>query len=122
MAAGEYKIACGYNLHNAGPLVRDKGAPLGLVYPDPLPLELGIPMHLPKGTPAPASGQLLVLWLATKGQAGLANLYRELPWSKFSEKSELAKGKYLAVCGIDCVLKGEQLQQEHGRILGLPGS
>jgi hypothetical protein len=103
-------------------MIRDKKVPLEIVYPDPLPLELGILMQLPKGTPTPAASQLLALWLATKGQAGLAELYRELPWSKFSQKSELAKGKYLAVCDIECTLKGEELQAEHAKLLGLPGS
>ena len=118
VSAGEYSLACGINYHSA---VRemDLGAPLTFFFPDPFPMEFGTQIHVVKWSQTPATSQLFVLWLATKGPQPL---YRGFPWKPGVRKAALAKGKYMAVCDVDCLRKSEEYNQLHARILGLPGA
>lgn len=117
LAAGEYPLFCGANYHSS---VRemDQGAPLIFVVPDPYPMEFGTQIHIVKWSKAPATTQLFVLWLATKGEQPA---YREFPWKPNSRKYPLVQGKYMAVCDVECLGKGAQYDAEHARIIGLPG-
>jgi ABC-type Fe3+ transport system substrate-binding protein len=122
IAAGEFPINCAANYHNALPMI-DEGAPIGFVLPDPIPLELGTQMFVTKWT-LPATTQLFALWAATKAQPVVEKSgYRGFPWDPTSRKYPMAQKKYIAVCGPDCLrLSGEKYDQEHARILKLPGA
>ena len=118
LAAGEYPLFCGANYHST---LReaDQGAPVGLVIPDPYPMEFGTQMRIVKWTQTPATMQLFALWLATKGEQPA---YREFPWKPDSRKYPMVKGKYMAVCEVECLRKAEFYEKEHARIIGLPGA
>jgi ABC-type Fe3+ transport system substrate-binding protein len=122
VAAGEFPINCAANYHNAMPMI-DEGAPIGFVLPDPIPLELGTQMFVTKWT-MPATTQLFAIWAATKAQPVVEKSgYRGFPWDPASRKYPMAQKKYVAVCGPDCLrLAAEKYDQEHARILKLPGS
>jgi iron(III) transport system substrate-binding protein len=122
VAAGEFPINCAANYHNAVPMI-DEGAPLGFVLADPIPLESGTQMFVLKWT-LPATTQLFALWAATKAQPVVEKAgYRGFPWDPTSRKYPMAKGKYIAVCGPECLrLAAEKYDQEHARIMKLPGA
>ena len=122
VAAGEFPINCAANYHNAMPMI-DEGAPIGFVLPDPIPLELGTQMFVTKWT-LPATTQLFALWAATKAQPVVEKSgYRGFPWDPTSRKYAMAQKKYIAVCGPDCLsLAADKYDQEHARILKLPGA
>ena len=121
VAGGEFPLFCGVNYHSAMPLI-DKGAPLGFILPDPVPLEFGTQIHVLKWSKTPATTQLLILWMASKGQEVIEQKgYRGMPWSPKSRKFQMAKGKYIAICDADCVNRSEQYEKEYADILNLPG-
>ena len=122
LAAGEYPLFCGINYHSAMPMI-DEGAPMGFVFPDPVPVELATVLHVLKWTKLPATTELFALWLATRAQPLVdKESHRGAPWDASSRKYPLVKGKYIAVCGVDCLLKKDEYLAEHSRILGLPGA
>jgi len=121
IAGGEFAIACGINYHSTFRMI-DRGAPLKFAFADPIPLDIGTEIYTTKWSKAPATGQLLGLWLATGGQSIVEQTaYRGFPWNSTSRKYPMAKGKYVAVCDADCVLKQEFYDKEFGDILNLPG-
>jgi len=121
VAAGEFALYCGTNYSNAMPMI-DEGAPMVFVAPDPLPVDLGVQIFITKWS-LPATSQLFALWTATKAQPIMdAKGYRGFPWIPGTKINTLAKGKYVAICGPDCLKKGAEVYDaEHARILGLPG-
>lgn len=122
VAAGEYPVFCGVNYHSATRAI-DDGAPLEFAFPDPFPLEFGTQIHVLKWSETPATTQLFVIWLSTQGQPLLEkHAYRGFPWDPNGRKYPLAKGKYVAICEVQCLLKSGDYDQEHARILGLPGT
>ncbi|HWP60874.1 MAG TPA: extracellular solute-binding protein [Candidatus Acidoferrales bacterium] len=121
VAGGEFPLFCGVNYYSAMPLI-DKGAPAKFVLPDPYPLEFGTQIHVLKWSQTPATTQLFALWMASKGQEALAkHAYRAFPWKPNTPIHSLAKGKYVAICDVDCLNKSEQYEKEVADILGLPG-
>ena len=121
IAGGEFPIACGINYHSTFRMI-DRGAPLKFAFPDPIPLDMGTEIYTTKFSKTPATGQLFGLWLATGGQDIVEETaYRGFPWNKTSKKYPLAKGKYVALCDAECVLKQEFYDKEFGDILNLPG-
>ena len=121
VAAGEFALVCGVNYHSSFRII-DRGAPLKFAFPDPFPLEFGTQIHVVKWSKTPATSQLLTLWIATGGQDVVEKrAYRGLPWDPKSRKYPLAKGKYVAICDANCVLKKEKYNKLHGDILKLPG-
>jgi ABC-type Fe3+ transport system substrate-binding protein len=122
VAAGEYPIFCGVNYHSATRAI-DDGAPLEFAFPDPFPIEFGTQIHVLQWSETPATTQLFVLWLSTRGQPLLEkHAYRGFPWDPNGRKFPLAQGKYVAICEVQCLQKSGEYDQEHARILGLPGA
>ena len=117
VAAGEYPIFCGVNYYSTMRAVA-AGAPLGFILPDPFAMEFGTQIHVVKWSTTPATTQLFVLWLATKGDQPR---YREFPWKPGVDIAPLAKGKYMAVCDVECLNKSTEYIKVHAKILGLPG-
>jgi ABC-type Fe3+ transport system substrate-binding protein len=117
VAAGEYPIFCGVNYYSTMRAI-EAGAPLAFVLPDPFAMEFGTQIHVVKWSTVPATTQLFVLWLATKGDQPR---YREFPWRPGVDIAPLAKGKYMAVCDVECLNKSTEYIKVHGKILGLPG-
>ena len=121
VAAGEYVISCVANYHNAMPMI-DEGAPLEFIFPDPYTMDIATELHILRWSATPATSQLFALFLATRAQALIEKAsYRGFPWNPTSRKYPMTKGKYMAVCGADCALKSPQYDNEHAKILGLPG-
>ena len=121
VAGGEFPLFCGVNYYSAMPLI-DKGAPAKFVLPDPYPLEFGTQIHVLKWSQTPATTQLFSIWMASKGQEALAkHAYRAFPWKPKTPIYALAKGKYVAICDVDCLNKSDQYEKEVADILGLPG-
>ncbi len=121
VAGGEFPLFCGVNYHSAMPMI-DKGAPVTFVFPDPLPLEFGTQIHVLKWSETPATTQLLIVWMASKGQEVIESKgYRGMPWSPKSRKYSMAKGKYVAICDAKCVNKSEIYDRQYADLLGLPG-
>ena len=119
--AGEFPLVCGVNYHSASELI-EKGAPLKFVFPDPFPIDMGTQIHVVKWSKTPATTQLYVLWLASKGQPQVDKQgYRGFPWNEKSTKYALAKGKYVAVCDAKCTNKEDEYINLHATILNLPG-
>ena len=118
--AGEFPIACGANFHSAFRL-KDNGAPLEFTFPDPFPMDIGTQIHVVKWTKIPATTQLFILWLASKGQPALSKGYRGFPWHRKARKYELAKGKYVAICDAECLRNEQEYNKLHADILKLPG-
>lgn len=121
LSSGEYRLFCGVNYHSTMTLV-DQGAPIGFMFPDPYPLEFGTQIHVVSWSQTQATTQLLVVWLATKGQPALEKYaYRGSPTDPAGRKFPLAQGKYGAVCDAACLAKTVEYDKEHAQILGLPG-
>ena len=118
VASGEYPLVCGVNYHSSTREM-DQGAPVIFVVPDPYPMEFGSQMRVVKWSKTPATSQLFGLWVATKGEQPA---YREFPWNPGSRKAPLVKGKYAAVCDVECLKRSEEYDAEHARILKLPGA
>jgi hypothetical protein len=71
----------------------------------------------------PIATQLFAVWLATKAQPLIEKLtYRGFPWVPGTKKYSMTKGKTMALCAADCAAKAEQYDQEHAKIIGLPGA
>lgn len=122
VAAGEYPLFCGVNYTSAMKAI-DLGAPLVFFFPDPFPLEFGTQIHIMKWSQTQATAQLFITWLATKAQPLVEkHSYRGFPWDPKSRKYPMAKGKYAAVCDVECLKKSPEYDTEHARILGLPGA
>lgn len=122
VAAGEFPLFCGVNYHSVMPVI-DGGAPLQFAFPDPIPLEFGSVIHVLKYSKAPATTQLLALWLGSKGQEAMDRYaYRGFPWNPKSRKYPLAKGKYVAICDAKCVSGLDSYDKIHAEILKLPGA
>jgi ABC-type Fe3+ transport system substrate-binding protein len=117
VASGEYPIFCGVNYYSTMRAI-EAGAPLEFVLPDPFAMEFGTQIHVVKWSTTPATTQLFVLWLATKGEQPR---YREFPWRPDVDIAPLAKGKYMAVCDVECLNKSTEYIKIHSKILGLPG-
>lgn len=117
VAAGEFPIFCGVNYYSTM-RAAEAGAPLAFVLPDPFAMEFGTQIHVVKWSRTPATTQLFVLWLATKGAQPR---YREFPWRSGADIASLAHGKYMAVCDVECLNKSDQYIKTHAKILGLPG-
>jgi ABC-type Fe3+ transport system substrate-binding protein len=117
VAAGEYPMFCGVNYYSTMRAI-EAGAPLAFVLPDPFAMEFGTQIHVVKWSATPATTQLFVLWLATKGDQPR---YREFPWKPGVDIAPLAKGKYMAVCDVECLNKSTEYIKLHSKILGLPG-
>ncbi len=118
---GEFPLVCGVNFHSSMALI-ELGAPLKFALPDPFVLEFGTTYHNMKWTTAQATTQLLVLWLASKGQGAVTKYgYRGRPWNPKSKKYSMSKGKYVAICDAECLLRRGEYQKLHSEILGLPG-
>ena len=122
VAAGEFLISCVANYHNAMPLI-DEGAPLVFLFPDPYTSDIATEMHVLSWSKTPITTQLFALWLATKAQPLIEKLtYRGFPWVPGTKKYSMTKGKTMALCAADCAAKAEQYDQEHAKIIGLPGA
>jgi ABC-type Fe3+ transport system substrate-binding protein len=122
VVAGEYHISCVTNYHHAIPMI-DEGAPLVFFFPDPFTLDISTELLVVKWSKTPATTQLLSLWLATKAQPLVETVsHRGFPWIPTSRKYPMTRGKYMAVCGSDCDIKADHYNEEHARILGLPGA
>lgn len=122
VAAGEFPLNCGTDYQNAMPMI-EEGAPMTFVFPYPFPLEFGTQIFVLKWSKTPATTELFALWLATKGQPYVEKYgYRGFPWDQTSRKYSLVKGKHVAICDVDCLLKKDQYIFEHAEILNLPGT
>lgn len=117
VAAGEYPLFCGVNYYSTMRAI-EAGAPLAFVLPDPFAMEFGTQIHVVKWSKTPATTQLFVLWLATKGEQPL---YREFPWKPGVSIASLAQRKYMAVCDVVCLNKSTEYLKTHSKIVGLPG-
>jgi len=121
VAGGEFPIFCGVSYYSAMPLI-EKGAPVKYVLPDPYPLEFGTQVHVLKWSQTPATSQLFSLWLGSKGQEALGKYaFRGFPWNPKTPIYALAKGKYAALCAINCLEKMDRYDKEFADLLKLPG-
>ena len=121
VAGGEFPLFCGVNYYSAMPLI-EKGAPVKYVLPDPYPLEFGTQIHVLKWSQTPATTQLFAVWMASKGQEALGKYaFRSFPWKTNTPIYALAKGKYAAICDVECINKSDQYEKEVADILKLPG-
>ncbi len=121
LASGEYPLFCGVNFYSATRPI-DKGAPIAFAFPDPFPLEFGTQIHIMKGSATPATTQLFIVWLATKGQPLVEKFAgRGMPWNPEARKFPLAQGKYIAICDVACLAKSPEYDKEHAKILGITG-
>jgi ABC-type Fe3+ transport system substrate-binding protein len=121
VAGGEFPLFCGVNYYSAMPLI-EKGAPVKFVLPDPYPLEFGTQIHVLKWSRTPATTQLFGIWMASKGQDALGKYaFRSFPWNPNTPIYALAKGKYVAICEVECINRSDQYEKEVADILKLPG-
>jgi ABC-type Fe3+ transport system substrate-binding protein len=122
MASGEILLHCGINYNTTMRNVDRNKFPLTFVLPDPYPVELGVPMHTPKGSPAPATSELFAVYAATKGQEHVATSWEELPWYPNGTLAKLlGGGQKASVCNAACLSQGDRAQDEYSKILGIPG-
>ncbi len=126
VAAGEYAIFPACNFYSYQPLLEKigTGAPISFTFGEYVHVELGTEMFFVKGaTKAPATGQLFALWLASKGVGPIDEyVYRGWPLDPRTHAYELAKGKYLAICGADCFAKAQEYSSLLNQILEIPGA
>jgi ABC-type Fe3+ transport system substrate-binding protein len=122
MASGELLAHCGINYNTTMRAIDRNKFPLTFVLPDPYTLELGVPLHIPKGSVAPATTQLFGAYTATKGQEHVAKSWEELPWYPNGTLAKLlAGGQKASVCDAKCLSQVDQVQEEYSNILGIPG-
>ena len=124
IAAGEFPMACGINYHTAWRSIeRDNVTTIKFTFAESVPLELGTRLYIPQWSRTPATGQLFALWAATEGQAALGKYaYRGFTWNELAHKYEQAKGKDVVLCGADCALKWEEINNEYQDILEIPAA
>ena len=124
IAAGEFPVACGINYHTAWRSIeRDNVTTIKFTFAESVPLELGTRLYIPKWSRTPATAQLFALWAATAGQSALGKYaYRGFTWNERAHKYEQAKGKNVVLCGADCALKWEEINQEYQVLLDIPAA
>lgn len=121
-AAGEFPIICGVQYESAARVI-DQSAPLSFAFPDSFPMHFSTQLHVLKWSKTPATTQLLGLWLASRGQDAVdKHAYLGFPWDRRTRKYSLAKGKYVAICDAECILRSEEYDRLHASILRLPGA
>jgi ABC-type Fe3+ transport system substrate-binding protein len=122
MASGEYLVHCSNQYNTTMRNVDRNKFPLTFVLPDPYPVELGVALHVPKGSPAPATAQLFAVYAATKGQEHVAKSWEELPWYPHGTLARLFTANQKAIfCDATCIAQGGSAQAEYAKILGLVG-
>jgi ABC-type Fe3+ transport system substrate-binding protein len=121
IVSGEFPVTCAINYHTTQRLIDGGEKTLGFALADTVPVELATRLGVPKWSETPATDQLVTLWLATKGQPAIDKAaYRGFPWIPGSSLFEQSKGKYFAVCSVDCFNKYEDLNKQYADLLGIP--
>ena len=119
--AGEFALTCYINYHTTQRLIDQGETSLKFALGDVVPVELATRMGVPKWSTAPATTELIGIWLATAGQPVIdKSAYRGFPWIPGSSLYEKAKGKHFAICAADCAAKYEQYDREYADLLGIP--
>lgn len=121
IVSGEFPVTCAINYHTTQRLIDGGEKTLGFALADTVPVELATRLGVPKWSQTPATDQLVTVWLATAGQLAIDKYaYRGFPWVPGGSLYEQAKGKYFAVCSVDCFNKYEDLNKEYADLLGIP--
>lgn len=121
VASGQYLAAHAMNYYQTMKEVA-KGAPVAFVIPDPFMVDYTGQLHVYKRTQAPNTATLFITWNASKGQAAVAEKWRELPWyTKGTQYPLLQSGQKMIECHQECQLAEPEYQREWNRLLGLPG-
>lgn len=121
VVSGEYAITCYINYHTTQRMI-DKGEKLvKFTLGDVVPVELATRIGVPKWSTAPATVQLVAVWLATKGQPVIDKAaYRGFPWVEGGSLYQQAKGKHYAICSSDCFAEYEKYNKSFADALGIP--
>ena len=121
VVAGEFALTCYINYHTTQRLIDQGEKSLKFALGDVVPVELATRLGVAKWSAAPATAELMALWLATAGQPVIdKSAYRGFPWVPGSSLYEAAKGKHFAICGADCVAKYEEYDRQYADLLGIP--
>jgi ABC-type Fe3+ transport system substrate-binding protein len=121
IVSGEFALTCYINYHTTQRLIDQGEKSLKFALGDVVPVELATRLGVPKWSAAPATSELMALWLATAGQPVIdRSAYRGFPWVPGSSLYEASKGKRFAVCGADCVAKYEEYDRQYADLLGIP--
>jgi len=121
VVSGEFAITCYINYHTTQRMIDQGEKNVKFHLGDVVPVELATRVGVPKWTKAPATVQLVTLWLATKGQPIIdKKAYRGFPWVEGSSLYDQAKGKHFAVCSADCFDHYEEFNKKYADILGIP--
>ncbi len=119
MAAGEFPLIAGTYRHSLL-LVKDQGAPLAYVQPDPVPVSLDH-YGVAAKAPHPNAARLFLGWLATEGQKVLDDATRRgIPLPGFdTEPARAAQGKQLSLFVGQWVDRSAELQDKAVKALGV---
>jgi ABC-type Fe3+ transport system substrate-binding protein len=121
VVAGEFALTCYINYHTTQRLIDQGETSLKFALGDVVPVELATRLGVPKWTAAPATAELVAIWLATAGQPVIDRAaYRGFPWIPGSSLYEKAKGKPFAICAADCAAKYEEYDRQYADLLGIP--
>lgn len=122
VVSGEFPLVCGVQYESAARII-DQGAPLRFAFPDPFPMHFSTQFHVVRWSKTPATTQLFALWAASTGQEAIdKHAYLGFPWDPRTRKYLLAKGKYVAICDAQCILRSDEYDGLHASILKLPGA
>ncbi|MFN4282713.1 MAG: ABC transporter substrate-binding protein [Alphaproteobacteria bacterium] len=121
VVSGEFGITCYINYHTTQRMIDGGEKTLKFRLGEVVPVELATRVGVPKWTEAPATVQLVAVWLATKGQPIIDKAaYRGFPWVEGGSLYEQAKGKHFAICSADCFAKYEDYNKQFADLLGIP--
>jgi len=121
VVSGEYAITCYINYHTTQRMIDGGEKFVKFALGDVVPVELATRVGVPKWSEAPATVQLVAVWLATKGQPVIDKAaYRGFPWVEGSSLYAQAKGKHYAICSADCFDKYEDYNKQFADLLGIP--
>lgn len=121
VVSGEFGLTCYINYHTTQRMIDQGEKSLKFRLGDVVPVELATRVGIPKWSQAPATVQLVTLWLATKGQPVIDKAaYRGFPWVEGGSLFEQAKGKHFAICSADCFDKYEDFNKQFADLLGIP--
>ncbi len=119
MAAGDIAIIGGTYYHSVK-LVKDKGAPIDVVFPDPVPVSLDFE-GIAKASSHPNAAKLFLGWMATEGEKSYDKVTgRGLPFAGYQTGvASLIAGKQLSIFDLTWGLREAELDKKAGKAMGL---
>jgi iron(III) transport system substrate-binding protein len=123
LALGEYPIVCGAFYATYYEQVRSgRGENIGFTVAEPIPVNLGDVVYIPRGAPHPNAARLWVVWsLSEEGQKLLDEVEGNgSPLVSGTQTARLVKGKKVAWYEPQYRAKAEEILKEILEAIGLP--